>query len=73
MNAWGRGLWVLVFFAACGLVLADDEVVLAGRGFVVTTEDFDRYLTDLETTAARNALIPLIRADLAGNTVTPTL
>jgi len=43
----------LVFFAACGLVLADDEVVLAGRGFVVTTEDFDRYLTEQDITGAR--------------------
>lgn len=44
---------VLASFAACALVFADDDVVLTGTGFVVTTEDFDRYLTEQGITGAR--------------------
>ena len=53
MNAWGKYVLVLASFAACALVFADDAVVLTARDFVVTTQDFDRYLTQQGTTGAK--------------------
>jgi peptidyl-prolyl cis-trans isomerase C len=41
---------VVVSLAACALASADNEVVLKARDFVVTTQDFDSYLTEQDIT-----------------------
>ena len=53
MNIWNKGVLVMVSLAACTLVFADDAVVLTARDFVVTTQDFDRYLTQQGTTGTK--------------------
>ena len=44
---------VTVSLAVCGLAFADNQVVLQAKGFAVTTEDFDRYLTEQGITGAK--------------------
>lgn len=44
---------VAVALAASALAVADNQVVLQAKGFAVTTEDFDRYLTGKGITGAR--------------------
>jgi peptidyl-prolyl cis-trans isomerase C len=39
-------MFVTVFLSVCAPVFADDDVVLQTSDFVVTTQDFDRYLTE---------------------------
>lgn len=42
----------MVFFVACSSAFAENRVVLKSSDVVVTTEDFDRYLTDAGITGA---------------------
>ena len=45
-------MFVSVFLSVCAPVFADDDVVLQASDFVVTTQDFDRYLTEQDIRGA---------------------
>ena len=53
MNVLKKCVLVAVALAASALAVADNQVVLQAKGFAVTTEDFDRYLTEKGITGAR--------------------
>jgi peptidyl-prolyl cis-trans isomerase C len=49
----GKYVFVMVFGAACASASVDDDVVLKTRDFVVTTGDFEGYLTDQGITGVK--------------------
>ncbi len=53
LDVLNKGLLVAVSLACSVFALAEDEVVLKANGFVVTTQDFDRYLTEQGITGAK--------------------
>ena len=52
LNVWHKCVFVSVFLLVCAPVFADDDVVLQASDFVVTTQDFDRYLTNQDIRGA---------------------
>ncbi len=53
LNKISKYALVMFSFVACALAFAENRVVLKSSDVVVTTEDFDRYLTDAGITGAR--------------------